>query len=331
MPEPTVLNPDAASRILLFVDHASNHVPKEFDALGLRQDALEEHIGWDIGTATLAHGLAKRLTLPTVLAAVSRLVVDTNRDPSDALAVPEYSDSILIPGNLGLPFELRRERFERYHAPFHDACARLIIDALRRDIEPILIGLHSFTPKMRGEEPRPWEVGIMWGHDDSLAAPLVEFFKSRGLEVGENEPYSGQPPGSAFYTMARHGAVNRLPHTQIEVRNDQIADHEGLARWTDLLAEAFGRLDDSLQTEPEDATIRTGAEDPTIRIEDEDKTIRIEDEDKTIRAEDEDKTIRIEDEDKTIRIEDEDKTIRAENEDEDEVGPPYGQQDPDRD
>ena len=83
MTEPTVLNPDAASRLLLFVDHASSHVPEEFDALGLRQDALEEHIGWDIGAATLAHGLAKCLGVPSVLAAVSRLVVDTNRDPSD--------------------------------------------------------------------------------------------------------------------------------------------------------------------------------------------------------------------------------------------------------
>lgn len=243
MPEPTVLNPDAASRLLLFIDHASNHVPEEFDTLGLRQDALAEHIGWDIGAATLAHGLAKRLTLPTVLAAVSRLVIDTNRDPSDALAVPEYSDGILIPGNMGLPFELRRQRFERYHQPFHDACGRLIIEALRRGVEPMLIGLHSFTPQMRGEEPRPWEVGVMWGHDDKLAVPLVEFFKGRGLNVGQNEPYSGQPPGSVFYTMARHGAVNKLPHAQIEVRNDQIADAEGIAKWTDLLADALRHLD----------------------------------------------------------------------------------------
>lgn len=243
MPEPSVLNADGTSPILLFVDHASNHVPEEFDSLGLRADALEEHIGWDIGAALLAHALAKRLGLPSVLSAVSRLVVDTNRDPSDALAVPEYSDGILIPGNMGLPFELRRQRFERYHAPFHDACERLIIDALRRGVEPILIGLHSFTPQMRGEEPRPWEVGIMWGHDDSLADPLIGFLKARGFNVGENEPYSGQPPASQFYTMARHGAVNKLPHTQIEVRNDQIADPAGLAKWTDILADAMRRLD----------------------------------------------------------------------------------------
>jgi predicted N-formylglutamate amidohydrolase len=243
MPQPTVLNPDATSRILLFVDHASSHVPEEFDSLGLREDALEEHIGWDIGTALLARALAKRLSLPTVLASVSRLVVDTNRDPSDAQAVPEYSDEILIPGNLGLPFQLRRERFERYHATFHDACERLIIEQLRRGAEPLLIGLHSFTPKMRRQEPRPWEVGVMWGHDDSLADPLIGFFKAKGLTVGENEPYSGQPPGAAFYTMARHGAVNRLPHTQIEICNDQIADPQGIAKWTEILIGAFRRLD----------------------------------------------------------------------------------------
>ena len=83
----------------------------------------------------------------------------------------------------------------------------------------------------------------MWGHDETLAKSLVQYFKSRGFNVGENEPYSGQPPGSAFYTMARHGAVNELPHAQIEVRNDQILDPQGIAKWTDILAEALGCLD----------------------------------------------------------------------------------------
>ena len=89
----------------------------------------------------------------------------------------------------------------------------------------------------------------MWGHDDKLAAPLVEFFRGQGLTVGENEPYSGQPPGSSFYTMARHGAVNELPHVQIEVRNDQIDRPEGVARWTELLSQAFGRLADAVPPE----------------------------------------------------------------------------------
>lgn len=245
MPEPTVLNPDATSSILLFVDHASNHVPDTFDNMGLRADVLEDHIGWDIGSALLARGLAKRMNLPTVLAAVSRLVVDSNRDPADSEAIPEYADGILIPGNMSLPFELRRDRLEQYHEPFHDACARLIINQLRRGGTPMLIGLHSFTKQLRHQEPRPWEVGVMWGHDDKLATPLVEFFRGQGLTVGENEPYSGQPPASSFYTMARHGAVNELPHVQIEVRNDQIDGPDGVARWTELLSQAFGRLADA--------------------------------------------------------------------------------------
>ena len=65
MPEPSVLNADATSRILLFVDHASNHVPDEFGGLGLRPEALEDHIGWDIGVARLTHALVIAVLIRT--------------------------------------------------------------------------------------------------------------------------------------------------------------------------------------------------------------------------------------------------------------------------
>ena len=59
--------------IVAVCDHASNHVPEEFD-LGIPPDAREKHIAWDIGAAGVAERLARRHNIPAFLAEVSRLV-----------------------------------------------------------------------------------------------------------------------------------------------------------------------------------------------------------------------------------------------------------------
>ena len=43
--------------VFIFGDHASKHIPDEFDNLGLNGDDLTRHIAWDIGSQTVIEHL----------------------------------------------------------------------------------------------------------------------------------------------------------------------------------------------------------------------------------------------------------------------------------
>ena len=93
---------------------------------------------------------------------------------------------------------------------------------------PVLLSLHSFTPRLSGRD-RPWQVGVLWRGDDRLAAPLLAALRARGdLVVGDNEPYSG---ALAFgYTIEFHAQRSRLPHLMLELRQDEIDIREETTR-----------------------------------------------------------------------------------------------------
>ena len=50
--------------VFIFGDHASKHIPDEFNDLGLQGDDLTRHIAWDIGSQTVTVSYT-HLTLPT--------------------------------------------------------------------------------------------------------------------------------------------------------------------------------------------------------------------------------------------------------------------------
>ena len=47
------LNAQGGSDIVLLCEHASNHIPAEYERLGLAPHHLDRHIAWDIGAAEL--------------------------------------------------------------------------------------------------------------------------------------------------------------------------------------------------------------------------------------------------------------------------------------
>lgn len=219
--------------ILIVADHASNKVPPDID-LGITPALLDEHIAVDIGTDPLTRDLAARLGARAVLAGVSRLVIDLNREPEAAGLIPASSDGRAIPGNAGLVNGERERRIERFHRPYHDAIAAMIDAARPR----LVVAMHSFTPRLasRPDEARPWPVGILYNRDDRAAQAAIDSLTALGLQVGDNEPYSGRVLN---YTMNRHAEALGLPYINIEVRQDELADRTGIARWADLLAEAI--------------------------------------------------------------------------------------------
>lgn len=208
--------------LLIVVDHASAHVPPDID-LGIDPALLEKHIAIDIGAAPLARALAARLGAPALLGGVSRLVIDLHRDPDHPGLIPHASDGHAISSNEAAD---RAERIARFHTPWHDAIA-----AHRPDL---FVAVHSFTPTLEsGGEPRPWQVGLLYNHDDHAARIALDLLGEAGVIAGDNQPYSGRVLN---YTMNRHAEGNGIPYLMFEVRNDLIGDETGVAYWCDILA-----------------------------------------------------------------------------------------------
>ena len=233
-------NAGATARLLFLCDHASNRVPAELDLLGLSDADFARHIAYDIGAADLTRALADLWAAPALLARWSRLVVDLNRGSDDPTVVMKLSDGRVIPANRDLDRSGIDERIRRFHAPYHEAVGAAVEGALARGIVPILISVHSFTPHWRGQQ-RPWHLGVLWDRDGRVALPLLERLRREpDIIVGDNEPYTGELENDTLY---RHGTMNGLPHVLIEVRQDLIADKEGVKRWA---ARLHGALSDAL-------------------------------------------------------------------------------------
>ncbi len=183
------------------------------------------HIAWDIGVAALGRALAARLDATFVGQTYSRLVIDCNRDPRSAGAVPQTSDGTIIPGNADPD---RAARIAAIHAPYQDAIAREIA---RRD-RTVLIALHSFTPVMAGIA-RPWAIGVLHdGHADGFARRLLARLQARAaFVVGDNEPYRMD---GTDHSVPRHAFAAGLPYAELEIRQDLLAADP--AGWAALLA-----------------------------------------------------------------------------------------------
>lgn len=234
--------------LLIIVDHASNVVPAEID-LGIPSALLEEHIAWDIGAAALGQALSERLGAGLILAEVSRLVIDLNREEGAGGLIVTVSDGHAIPGNAALDAAAREARVERYWRPYH----RRLEETIEATRPKLLISLHSFTPRLttRPNEDRPWQVGVLYNEDDRAARVAIPLLEAAGVCVGDQLPYSGKLLNA---TMNRHGEATGIAYLSLEVRQDLISDADGVAHWARLLAPVIHACRNSLAQEMLTAT-----------------------------------------------------------------------------
>lgn len=227
--------------LVILCDHASNHIPPELDADGFDPALLDQHIAYDIGAAGVTRRLADRLTAHAVLARVSRLVCDLNRNPDTQDPMPVVSDGVPIPFNQGLVGPARTARLDAYFHPFHEHVDAYLDGLLAAHAHPVIFAMHSFTPVMDGVE-RPWEIGFLYDRDDRLFRAFRDVLSARhDFHIGDNEPYSGR---ALYYSMDRHGQARGIPQLVVEVRQDLIADEAGQDRWADILAQAVHDMAD---------------------------------------------------------------------------------------
>lgn len=233
----TVYNEKGRAPLLLLCDHASKTVPRALGDLGISEDELARHIGWDIGGLDAAIELSKSLDAPLVASGYSRLVIDCNRWPGGEGSIPEISDGVYVPGNRGLAKEQIDSRAEACFWPYHREVERHL-DRLAAGGRPVaLLVVHSFTPEMNGFR-RPWHVGVLWNDDPRLPDPLLaELRRDPTLTVGDNEPYSAR--ASYEYTLNAHARPRKLPHCSLEVRQDLIETPGEARAWAQRLAPAI--------------------------------------------------------------------------------------------
>lgn len=228
-----IINADGGAPIVLLCDHASNAIPHAYDRLGLARRDLDAHIAWDIGAERVAHFMSAALDAPVVAARFSRLLIDLNRPRDHETLIPEVSDKITIPGNAGLDQVAREQRIKRFYAPYHAACQRVTEAAASGHRRPLVIAVHSFTPKMNGFD-RPWDVSLMWDKMPGLAHAYARRFADDGLAVGMNQPYGGD---QWMHTLKLHAQTRGLAHTQIEIRQDQLTSDAQCLDWGERLVE----------------------------------------------------------------------------------------------
>jgi predicted N-formylglutamate amidohydrolase len=208
------LNPGAASPFLLLGDHAGREIPKSLAGLGLPEAELDRHIAWD-----------QRF---------SRLVIDCNRDPVRADAIPEVSDGAVIPGNQALTAADRQARISEIAGPYHAAIAAELDARTARGLSTTLISLHSFTPRMNGVD-RPWRFGVLHAEDSPYSrAALARLHAEFGEHlVGDNEPYKMD---EVDFTIPHHAGGRGLNYLELEVRQDLLANPVGQAEIATVVA-----------------------------------------------------------------------------------------------
>lgn len=236
---------------LLTADHAGNAVPQALGDLGISPAEINRHIGIDIGI----HGVSQRLSLlldaPYVFQRYSRLVIDCNRTPGNASSIAPASDGTRIPANQGLTPEAIAWRQDEIFWPYQKAVARQIAAMRKTGTPPVVIAMHSFTPR-HGDypAPRPWQIGVLFNRDGRLARSLIALFESEGdLTVGINQPYAVED--LVDYAVPVHCEKGGLIHVELEIRQDLIDTAEGQAAWAQRLSRLLPLALDAVARQPD--------------------------------------------------------------------------------
>lgn len=225
----TVVNPGGRGGVCLVCEHASAHIPAGMGDLGLAPADRFSHAAWDIGAEALARALSESFDAPLVAATVSRLVVDLNRPAASPEASPARVEVIDVPGNRGLTDAGRHARARAIYDPFH---ARVAATLEAIDASPVMVTVHSFTPRWHGA-PRSTEIGLLHDADDRLARAMLAA-APEGIRVELNAPYA--PSDGVMHMLQKHALPRGLRNVMIEVRNDLLGDEAGVARMAATLA-----------------------------------------------------------------------------------------------
>jgi predicted N-formylglutamate amidohydrolase len=86
--------------------------------------------------------------------------------------------------------------------------------------------MHSFTPAFKGTA-RPWHVGVLYNRDRRFAGIVSWICCVRRAISSSATTSHTRSAMKADYTIPVHGERRGLPHVELEIRQDLIADADG--------------------------------------------------------------------------------------------------------
>lgn len=218
-------DPAGAGPLVITCEHASAVIPAPLRATPADQPWLTTHWALDIGAAAVVRELVRLSGSVGLLARVSRLVCDLNRPLDHPNWILRQLEGHTLSFNRALDEDERERRRLTYFAPFHQALDDLLAQRLTRGPLPLLLTIHSFTPKL-GDEVRTMELGVLFDEPhEREAKELVSLLESEGFVTALNEPYTGFD-GVSIYAVWRHGSAHGVLYMEIEVRQDLIGTPE---------------------------------------------------------------------------------------------------------
>lgn len=223
--------------LLLTCEHAGNRIPSGYGHLFRgSEEVLESHRGWDPGALPLARSMASRLKRPLLSVTWSRLLVESNRAPSNRRIWSRFTAP--------LPREERLRILEQWWQPHRDAVERTVAGAVR-DHRVVHVAVHSFTPELEGEVRN---ADVTFLYDSRLkeeAAFCHRWAKvlneiDPNLRIRFNYPYRGNADGLTTWLRRRH-PVSRYIGIELEI-NQALVVRPDWRRFQDHMVESLRRM-----------------------------------------------------------------------------------------
>ena len=182
-----------ADELLLSCEHAGNRIPPEYRTLFRdAAEALASHRGWDPGALDLAKSLAKTLQRGLYTVSWSRLLVESNRSPTNPRIWSKYT--------AGLPAAERERILTEYWWPHRRTVETAVGEGVGRGRRIVHIAVHSFTGVLDGEV-RNADIGLLYDPRRPGELALCDRWKQilreldPTLRVRLNYPYRGIADG----------------------------------------------------------------------------------------------------------------------------------------
>ncbi|MGH9461756.1 MAG: N-formylglutamate amidohydrolase [Vicinamibacteria bacterium] len=191
----------ARDRLVLTCEHGGNRIPREYARLfrGAKR-LLDSHRGWDPGALGVARFLARRFRLPLRSVTWSRLLVESNRAPTNRRIWSRFT--------AGLPTEDRTHILESYWWPHRLEVQKALRTVLAGQRRAVHIAVHSFTPVYDGEL-RNADIGLLYdsrrSREKGFCTRWEEILEQLDPEirVRRNYPYRGAADGLTTWLRRR--------------------------------------------------------------------------------------------------------------------------------
>jgi predicted N-formylglutamate amidohydrolase len=229
--------------IVISCEHASFRLPPGED-LGVADEVLRSHAGWDPGAYDIAARLGDALGIGVHAGAFSRLYVDLNRPADHPDVIPNASFGARVPGNASVGASERAHRLADFHRPYWASVERDVAAHILDRGRCLHLSSHTFDPRL-APELRAFDVGVLYdparAAESALAEQLQFGLRSAGLSVRANQPYRGTDAGLIAAMRARFADA---VYAGVEIETSQaLARQPGAtARVAAALAAAVPRL-----------------------------------------------------------------------------------------